>query len=105
MATFSATLTGVNNGAASSGTMPVARSVPDATATAITTSGSSQQASITASFPLRQYWVLTVSGGDVWVSFGSNPTAAASSGYFMAAGQTREFSVTGPSEKVAVING
>lgn len=102
MATFSATLTRVRNGASSGGTMPVARSIADATATAITTSSTSQQADITGGD--GQYWVLTVTGGDVWVLFGTNPTAVASSGYLMTSGSTREFGVTATSEKVAVIN-
>jgi hypothetical protein len=105
MAVFSATLTGVNNGARSGGTMPLPRSIEDSTATIITTSGTSQQASITAATTDRkQVWVLTASGADVWVKFGTNPTAVASSGFYIVSGQTREFSVTEASEKVAVIN-
>lgn len=103
MATFTANLSRVRNGAASGGTMPVTPSVPDATATAITTSGTSQQANITSS-GVHQVWTLTVAGGAVWVLFGTDPTAVAGSGWYIAADTTRDFSVTVASEKVAVID-
>lgn len=94
MGTFSVSLTRNRTAA------PVAQSIADSTATTITTSGSSQQASITGA--LSQVWRIAVTS-NVWVAFGTNPTAAAGSGYLLLAG-THEFAVTAASEKVAVID-
>jgi hypothetical protein len=71
----------------------------------IPTSASSQQSTIQAASTHKpnQFWVLAVTGGNVWVKFGSNPTAAAGSGFLITDGQVREFK-TQPSDKVAVIN-
>jgi hypothetical protein len=49
------------------------------------------------------FWSVTASGGNVWVLFGSNPTAVAESGYLILDGQTREFGAKS-SQKVAVID-
>ena len=99
MATVSVTLARVRGDV----NRPIPRSVPDETATTITTSGTSQQASITAD-DLGEVWVITTSGGNVWAAFGSDPTATAGTHWLLLAGTTREFSVSAVSEKVAVVN-
>lgn len=82
--------------------------VPSATAlasTSVTTSGTSQQADITSSgASYGAFWVLTASGGDVWVKFGSDPTAAAGDEWLIVDGQTRDFAIDAYSQKVAVID-
>lgn len=83
--------------------------VPSATivgaATPITTSGTSQLADITSeSGPYGAFWVLTVTGGNVWVKFGTNPVAAAGSDWLILDGQTREFAIDGELQKIAVID-
>ena len=82
--------------------------VPSATALdaeSITTSGSSQQSTLsTSGATYGAFWVLTASGGNVWVKFGANPTAAAGDEWLILDGQTREFGVDGYTQKVAVID-
>ncbi len=74
---------------------PVNRSVPNSlptSASSITTSGTSQQSSNSVqTADDNEYWVITVSGGDVWVKFGASPTAAAGDEWLINDGQTREF--------------
>ncbi len=74
---------------------PVNRSVPNSlptSASSITTSGTSQQSSNSVqAADDNEYWVITVSGGDVWVKFGASPTAAAGDDWLINDGQTREF--------------
>jgi hypothetical protein len=74
-------------------------------AQSITTTGSSQQSSVVsgANHNASQFWILTATGGNVWVKFGTNPTAAAGSDWLILDGQTREFK-SAAGEKVAVIN-
>lgn len=86
------------------GPLPVPLSVPTG-AQSVTTSGSSAQSSITGSMALSDVWVVTATGGNAWLKFGANPTAAAGSDWLILAGQTREFGVTTDGEKIAYING
>jgi hypothetical protein len=85
----------------------VRKSVPNTAPTAaevITTSGTSQQSS--NSVPAaddNEYWIITVSGGDLWVKFGADPTAAAGDEWLVTDGQTREWKALS-GDKVAVIN-
>ena len=83
--------------------LPISDSVPDA-AESLTSSGTSQQGASIASaieWP-KQHWTVTASGGAVWVKFGANPTAAAGDDWLVLDGQTRNFGVSGASEKCAV---
>lgn len=68
---------------------PVADSHPIGGDT-ITSSGSSQQGTtVAASNPGYDiYWSVTSSGGSVWVTFGSNPTAAPGTSWLIPDGQT-----------------
>lgn len=97
-------VTGVSTAGAS---MPVARSVP-ISADTMTSSGTSAQSSITASTGSlsRQaaFWSITVTGGNVFVAFGPDPTAASDTGHLLIDGTTRDFAVTASSEKIAVID-
>ena len=107
MATVHITV-GQVTGVATSGTsMPVARSVPIGADT-MTSTGASAQSSITASTGSlsRQaaFWSITVTGGNVFVAFGANPTAASDSGHLLIDGTTRDFAVAANDEKIAVIN-
>ena len=80
--------------------LPLITSVPEAVDT-VTSSGTSQQASITPAKADGLIWSVT-SKGDVWVKFGANPTAASDDGHLVLAGQTRDFSVTAAGEKIAI---
>jgi hypothetical protein len=85
---------------------PVPAATPFA-AEEITTSETSQQsgvynAGVYGSY--GSYWVLTVTGGNVWVKFGSDPTAAAGDQWLILDGQTREFAVDAEGQKLAVID-
>jgi hypothetical protein len=102
MARLAIALDRVRNGAGSGGTMPVASSIPD-TAELLNTTGTSAQASATAA-NLQQYWIVTAVDGNIWINFGTNPTAASGSGWLIASGSTREFSVTVVGEKIAGID-
>ncbi len=80
--------------------MPVALSVPLFSDTK-TSSGTSAQSDITAP-DANSFWSVTVTGGNVFVKFGSNPTAASDDGWLILDGQTRDFAVSAASEKVAI---
>jgi hypothetical protein len=105
MATVAVTLTSVSNKAGSglNAVMPVA----DAAATdsgSITSSASSQQVTsvVCPNDGQQHYWVITATG-NVWVTFGSNPTAAAGTTWLIAAGTTRDFAAA-PGQMAAVID-
>jgi hypothetical protein len=102
MARLAIALDRVRNGAGSGGTMPVASSQPDVSELLNTTS-TSAQATATAT-NLMQYWIVTAVDGNVWVNFGTNPTAASGTGWLIINGTTREFSVTVAGEKIAGID-
>lgn len=48
--------------------------------------------------------IVTVSGGNVWVQIGTNPTAASGADWLVLDGQTREFGPIAEGEKIAVID-
>ncbi|KAA3504602.1 hypothetical protein DXM27_05150 [Rhizobium rhizogenes] len=106
MATVGIAVSAVSNKASSglNAVMPV----PDANAAAsaaVTSSASSQTASVTAPSDGKQYyWIITASGGNVWVTFGSNPTAVAGTTYLIVDGTTRDFAASA-AQKCAVIDG
>ena len=86
-------------------TQPVMDAVPEQVDT-IMSSGTSQQADITVPNTTTGwglFWQITVTGGNVWASFGADPTAAPESGHLLLNGTTREFG-SAPAQKVAVID-
>lgn len=105
MATVGVTLTTVSN-EARSGRNAVMPS-PDAAAygsASVTSSGTSQQAAVTSPDNAKgMFWIVTASGNDVWVTFGSNPTAAAGTSYLIVSGTTRDFAASA-NQKCAVID-
>ncbi len=68
---------------------------------AITSTGASQQSVMTAL--ADNIWVISAVGGNVWVRFGANPTAASGDDWLICAGQTREFQGKA-GHKVAVVD-
>ncbi|WP_145201446.1 hypothetical protein [Sphingobium sp. B2] len=48
-----------------------------------------------------RFWTI-VPKGDVWVKFGTDPTAASDTGHLVLANQPRSFAVTVAGEKVAI---
>lgn len=80
--------------------VPVLRSAPR-TSEAITSSGTSQQASAVAT--VDEYWTIAVSGGAVWVAFGADPTAAAGDDYLLPDGAIMSFEAA-VGDKAAVID-
>jgi hypothetical protein len=102
MARLAIALARVRNGAGSGGTMPVPLSQPDASELLNTTSTSAQ--SVMSATRTDQYWIVTAVDGNVWVNFGTNPTAVAGTGWLIVNGTTREFSVTAAPGKLAGID-
>jgi hypothetical protein len=72
----------------------------DIEADTVTSSGTSTQATPTGQ--PGQVWTVSVSGGNVYLKFGANPTAAADAGWLMLDGETREWGVSVADELVAV---
>jgi hypothetical protein len=71
----------------------------------VTTSSTTGQADITvsqANLNDGAIWSVTAKDGDVYVKTGTNPTAAADSGWLVTAGSTREFAATEVGEKLAL---
>lgn len=68
----------------------------------VTSSGTSQATTITAQ--ANEVCEITASGGPVWVAFGAAPTAAAGSDHLILDGQSRQFGMLIPGEKVAIID-
>lgn len=105
MATVHVVLSVVDQASSVSGNiMPVAKSIPYAADT-VTTSASSVQSSLVAPQPPNNlFWEVKAKDADVWVNFGSNPTAAVDVGWLVSAGETRQWAVTTAGEKCAVVN-
>lgn len=104
MATVAVALTSVSNKASSglNAVMPSADAEPTLS-TFVASSASSAQASITCPDDGRQhYWIITALG-NVWVAFGTNPTAVAGTHYLVPAGATRDWAAK-PGQKCAVVD-
>ncbi len=105
MATVHIVLSQVGGRSTGGAAMPVANSIPIEVDT-MTSTTSSVKSSIVASkgglASASAFWTITGSGGNVWLAFGSDPTAAADSGWLLLDGQTRDFAVTGAAETVAI---
>lgn len=104
MATVDIAIAAAQTRGANGGTLPVYDPVPVDT-DLITSSGTSQQTDFTV--PAGSYglvWCFTVTGGNVRVKFGDNPTAVAAEdgGWLILDGQTRDFAATA-GHKAAVI--
>lgn len=106
MATVTISLVTVQSRAITGATLPIRQSIPTAVASEITSSGTTQQADITApaTEPILSAWEILVSGGDVWVAAGSNPTAVAGEGSKIRDGERVYLGVSAASEKLAVID-
>lgn len=68
---------------------------------AFTSSGTSQPS--TGAATQYEYWRIAVSGGAVWVAFGSAPVAAAGDHYLLPDGAVETFEAT-EGDKVAIID-
>lgn len=70
----------------------------------MTSTTTSVKAAIAADYTdaVDDFWTITVAGGNAWVKFGLDPTAASDTGYLLVDGQTRDFSVSQLGETVAV---
>jgi len=103
MATVHVVLAQASGRSSTGATQPVTNSVEYAADT-MTSSASSAQS--TAAAPAtgweNLFWEVTVSGGNIFGKFGASPTAASDTGVFITDGQTRNFAVSGPSEKFAM---
>jgi len=103
MATVQIVLAGATGRSATGATMPVVNSVP-VDADTLTSGASSAQADFSAPATGWEtlFWSVTVTGGNVYVRFGANPTAVTEEGWLVLDGQTREFAVSAASEKIAI---
>lgn len=99
MATIHVALATVRGGGWA-GSIPSLSSIPAGTDT-VTSSGTSALSELTGT--PGQIWVVAAKDGDVWIKFGTGtPVAAAEDGWLVPAGQTRDFTVTTPNEKLAI---
>lgn len=106
MATVTVSLVEVESRAIGGAAMPVRKSVPHDVASEITSSGTSQKADIAApsSDPMRYFWEVLVSGGDVWLKAGDNPTAASGDDTKVRDGERVYLGVSAAGEELAVID-
>ena len=82
--------------------MPVPKSIP-AYVDTMASSATSAKASINSGSDWKNaFWSITVSGGNVYARFGTDPTAVTEEGWLILDGQTREFAVSAASETVAI---
>lgn len=105
MATINIVLSGVTTYATRGGVQPVIDADKLAVHT-LTSSGTSQQANITAPNTTAGqglFWQVTAMGGNVYVDFGTSPTAVVGQCFLVLDGQTRDFGGQ-PGQKIAVIN-
>lgn len=102
MAMVDIKMVNVSSVALSGGGIPVARSVPVAESQ-VTSSATSQVVTL-ASVERYGVWAITAIGGGVRVKFGAAPVANATSGWYIADGDTLTVGVSSTGEKVAVID-
>lgn len=100
MSTVHVTLNNVQGRALTSSTMPVVDSQPVDAATATSSASSAEVAGIVGA--AGKFWQITVTGGNVWVAFGTNPTAVSGAGHLILDGETRDFAVTAEGEEIAI---
>lgn len=82
--------------------LPILASQPSQVDTVTSSSTSAQATPVVTQAEVNDgaLWSITTTG-DIYVRFGSNPTAVADQGYLITAGSTREFSAL-VDEKVAI---
>lgn len=107
MATVTINLVKAKNRGGASGAslnMPVPASVQEATED-LETSATSQATTITSSDAFAgEFWDVVVSGGNVRLAFGADPTAQEDAGWLVLDGERIQFGASGPGEKLAVID-
>lgn len=104
MATVSIVLTTSNTVTRWGADIRILKSQPKAKQVA-TSSASSATSTITTASALSDVWVVTAKGGDIWVKFGTAPTASSGNDWLVMAGTTREFGVSVDGELLAYIDG
>lgn len=73
--------------------------------TQLMTSGATSAVStIQADRTANRYWTITARSGDVWIKFGTNPTAESGKGWLLQSGHILSFAVGEVGEKVAILN-
>ena len=103
MATVHVVLAGASGRSSTGATQPVTNSVEYAAQTMTSSATSTQSTAVAPAAGWEGlFWEVTVSGGNILGKFGSNPTAVSGAGVFITDGQTRNFAVSGPSEKFAI---
>lgn len=103
MATTHIVLASCDTKSADNYAMPVAKSVPKAKQS-LTPSGTSQVSSITGSSKRTDVWLITTDT-QIWVKFGSTPTASAGNDWFVMAGTPLHVGVSADGEVPAIITG
>lgn len=108
MSTVHVVLSRVNSMGSDGDNIPVVSGTPTAKQT-LTGGASSVASTITAANVEARgvaglVWAITARDADIWVKFGTAPTAAAGSDWLIMTGETRYFGVGVYDEKVAVIN-
>jgi len=86
---------------------PVPAAVPESaesinTAASSPTGSEQTSISVSATTARNLYWVVTADGGDVWVKFGSSPTAAAGDDWLVIDGTTRYFKASAGQKGAAI---
>src|SRR5687768_2018490 len=81
--------------------VPVLRTEVYASESKTSGAGSSQSTAVAPSNDY--YWVVTSSGGAIWVRFGANPTAAAGDDWLIPDGGTREWEAVA-GDKCAIVD-
>lgn len=106
MATFTVSIVRVSRRSMTGGALPVRNSVPKSVATEITSSGTSQQADITATAAdaCVSLWEILVEGNNVWTKSGANPTAAVGDDTKILDGERIYLRIKVAGEKLAVID-
>lgn len=102
MATVHVVLAGASGRSSTGATQPALNSVESGAQTMTSSASSTQSTVVGPTDPSGMFWEVTVTGGNVFGKFGANPTAASGSGVLLLDGQTRNFAVSGPSEKFAI---
>lgn len=100
MATVHVTMNNVQGRSITGAFPPVVDSQPTDAATATSSATSAEIAGIVGA--IGQFWQVTVTGGNVWIAFGTNPAAGSGSGHLVLDGETREFAVTAAGEEIAI---
>ena len=108
MATASICLCRTQNTFPDGSPMPVVSSVPVLDETAANPTSSTQSTGTVPTTVTNNrhglVWEISASGGAIWVTFGTNPTASAGVSFLVPDGAVRHFGAGVAGEKAAVIN-